>query len=86
MMTVNEMIMYDQIVEMGIATPDELNLVFNLMGGSWDKVLHDVLYCRTGYRSIEQMIEEEEEELEDEEVEDICMLMKESLEFTGQWW
>ena len=60
-MTTNEMIMYDQLVEMGIATVDELNLARNLMAGSWTDVLKAVLYVRTGYRSIEQMLEEEEE-------------------------
>ena len=60
-MTTDEMIMYDQLVEMEIATVDELNLARNLMAGSWTEVLKAVLYVRTGYRSIEQMLEEEEE-------------------------
>ena len=61
-MTTDEMIMYDQIVEMGIATAEEINLVFNIAGGGWTKVLNDILYIRTGYRSIPQMLEAEEEE------------------------
>ena len=62
MMTTEEMVMYDQLVDMGIATADELNLARNLVSGSWEDVLTSVLYIRTGYRSIEQMFEEEEEE------------------------
>lgn len=61
MMTTEEMVMYDQLVDMGIATADELNLARNLVSGSWEDVLTSVLYIRTGYRSIEQMFEEEED-------------------------
>lgn len=61
-MTTDEMVMYDQMVEMGIATADELNLARNLMSGSWLEVLNAVLFVRTGYRSLEQMIEAEDEE------------------------
>jgi len=62
-MTTDEMIMYDQLVDMGIATTEELNLARNLMDGSWAEVLARVLYVRTGYRSIAQMLEAEDEEL-----------------------
>jgi len=62
-MTTDEMILYDQLVDMGIATTDELNLARNLMDGTWMEVLERVLYVRTGYRSIEQMFEAEDEEL-----------------------
>ena len=62
MMTTEEMVMYDQLVDMGIATAEELNLARNLVSGSWEDVLTSVLYIRTGYRSIEQMFEEEEED------------------------
>ena len=62
MMTTNEMIMYDQLVDMGIATPDEINLVWNIRGGNWTDVLNDILFVRTGYRSLEQMFEEEDED------------------------
>ena len=61
MMTTEEMVMYDQLVDMGIATAEELNLARNLVSGSWKDVLTSVLYIRTGYRSIEQMFEEEED-------------------------
>ena len=61
-MTTEEMVMYDQLVDMGIATANELNLARNLVSGSWEDVLTSVLYIRTGYRSIEQMFEDEEED------------------------
>ena len=61
-MTTNEMIKYDQIVEYGIATADELNLARNLMDGEWNEVLDRVVYIRTGYRTFEQYIEAEMEE------------------------
>lgn len=63
-MTTEEMIMYDQLVEMGIATVDELNLARNLMAGEWMEVLNAVLFVRTGYRTMAQMIEAEDEDFE----------------------
>ena len=60
MMTTEEMVMYDMMVELGVATSEELNLARNLVSGSWKEVLTQVLYMRTGYKSIEQMLEEEE--------------------------
>lgn len=65
-MTTNEMIMYDQIVELGIATAEELNLARNLVSGSWTEVMNSVIFIRTGYRSLEQYFESEFDE-EDEE-------------------
>lgn len=59
-MTTAQMIMYDMIVDMGIATVDELNLARNLMSGDWSEVLHSVLFIKTGYRTFEQMFEDEE--------------------------
>ena len=59
-MTTEEMVMYDQLVDMGIATTDELNLARNLMSGSWTEVLEAVLFIRTGYRSLVQMFEAED--------------------------
>ena len=61
MMTTEEMVMYDMLVELGVATSEELNLARNLVSGSWKEVLTQVLDIRTGYKSIEQMLEEEEE-------------------------
>ena len=63
MMTTEEMVMYDQVVEMGIATADEINLVYNCESWmNWKDCLNAILYARTGYRSIAQMLEEEDEE------------------------
>lgn len=64
-MTTNEYIQYDQMVELGIATAEELNLARNLVSGSWTEVLNAVLYVRTGYRDFDQWIETEMEEEED---------------------
>lgn len=61
-MTTNEMIKYDQMVEFGIATVEELNLARNLVDGSWNEVLDSVCYARLGYRTFEQYIESEMEE------------------------
>ena len=52
--------MYDMMIELGVATSEELNLARNLVSGSWKEVLTQVLDIRTGYKSIEQMLEEEE--------------------------
>jgi len=63
MMTTEEMVMYDQVVEMGIATADEINLVYNCGSWmNWEDCLNAILYARTGYRSIAQMLEAEDEE------------------------
>lgn len=59
MMTNEEMFLYDYMVEMEIATAQELNLARNLIGGSWLDVLNSVLFVRTGYRNLDQMEEEE---------------------------
>lgn len=66
-MTTNEMITYDQIVEFGIATAEELNLARNLVSGNWTDVFNAVVYVRTGYRTFEQWMEAEMEEEEEEE-------------------
>lgn len=61
-MTTEEMIKYDEMVELGIATAEELNLARNLMDGSWNEILDSVCYVRTGYRTFEQFTEAEMEE------------------------
>lgn len=63
-MTTKEMIKYDEMVELGIATAEELNLARNLVSGSWNEILDSVCYVRTGYRTYEQFIEAEMEEEE----------------------
>lgn len=50
---------WDTMVELGIATEAELGLATALCGIT-EETLNSVLYIRTGYRSIEQMLEEEE--------------------------
>lgn len=59
MMTTEEMVLYDQVVNMDIATADEINLVKNVAGGEWTDILNSIIYARTGCRSIEQLMEEE---------------------------
>jgi hypothetical protein len=61
-MTREEIDAYDFIVENGIATSEELNLARNLLDGSWLDILNSVLYVRAGYRTIEQMIESENDD------------------------
>ena len=51
--------LYDKIVEYGIATEAEINLVTSINGWN-EKAMNDIIYCRTGYRSIEQYEEEME--------------------------
>ena len=52
----NESEIYDYIIEMEIATEQELDLIININGRN-KTALNDVLFCRTGYRDIEQMEE-----------------------------
>lgn len=59
MMTTEEMITYDQIVEFGIATAEELNLARNLVSGSWTEVFNKVVYIRTGYHTFDQYYDAE---------------------------
>ena len=61
-MAQEEMMKYDQMVEWGIATAEELNLARNLLSGSWNEVLDAVCYVRTGYKTWENFIENEMEE------------------------
>lgn len=63
-MTTNECIMYDRIVEMDIATADELNLARNLVDGSWEEVMNKVVFVRTGYFSLDSYVENEMENWE----------------------
>lgn len=63
------------LIEFGIATGDEINLVSNINGYSLE-TMEDILYARTGLRDIEQFCDDYnidnpfEEEDEDEEDED----------------
>ena len=49
---------WDAIVERGIATEEELELI-TAINGYHDDALNDVIWVRTGYRNIEQLLEEE---------------------------
>lgn len=61
-MTQEEMMKYDHMVEWGIATSEEINLVRCIATGSWNEILDQICYVRTGYRTWEQYIEAEMEE------------------------
>lgn len=66
-MTKLEECIYDEIIALGIATEEEISLVKCIRGGFWEDVLNDIICARTGYRSLEELYEEEFEEEEDEE-------------------
>ena len=51
---------WDAIVEHGIATEEELELITAINGYNED-TLNDVIFVRTGYRNIEQLLEDWEE-------------------------
>ena len=51
---------WDAIIEYGIATKEELSLVTAIDGYNKD-TLNNVIYVRTGYNDIEQLLEEEQE-------------------------
>lgn len=61
-MTDRESFIYDEIVELGVATNEEINLVRNIMSGSWEDVLNAIIYARTGYHTYNQLCECECEE------------------------
>lgn len=49
----NVNMVWNSIIEYGIATDEELQLVTSINGYNIES-LNDVIYCRTGYRDIEQ--------------------------------
>lgn len=51
---------WDAIVEHGIATEEELELI-TAINGYHDDALNDVIFVRTGYRNIEQFLEDWQE-------------------------
>ena len=51
---------WDAIVEHGIATEEELELV-TAINGYHEDALNDVIWVRTGYRNIEQLLEDWQE-------------------------
>ena len=52
--------LWDYLTEMGIATENELCLVTSINGTN-EESLESVLYCRTSYRSLEQIKDCEQE-------------------------
>jgi hypothetical protein len=49
---------YDYLVDYSVATEDEISLVCSINGSSVD-TLNSILYSRVGYRSLEQWMEME---------------------------
>ena len=49
---------WDYLVDNEIATKDEIALVTSINGYN-EEALNDILFCRTGYRSVEQITEME---------------------------
>ena len=45
---------HDTLIELGIATSDEIALVTSINGTN-EETYKDIIYARTGYRSLEQM-------------------------------
>ena len=60
MMNDKELYIWETLVELGIATDEELGLV-TAINGTNEHTLNKVLYVRTGYNTLEQMFEEDEE-------------------------
>ena len=56
----DRMELWDAIVKHGIATEEELELV-TAINGYHDDALNDVIWVRTGYRNIEQLLEDWQE-------------------------
>lgn len=65
-MTKNELV--DRIIEDGIATESEIDLVTDIIGYSME-ILNQIIYARTGYRDIEQY-EESEADAEPDDIDD----------------
>ena len=49
---------YDYLVDYSVATEDEISLVCSINGSSVD-TLNSILYSRVGYRSLEQWMDME---------------------------
>lgn len=47
--------LYNEIIDNGIATESELNLVTDINGYN-EETLNNVIYARTGYHDIEQFL------------------------------
>ena len=51
----------EYLIDSMIATPEEVDLITMINGYSLES-LEDILYARTGYRSLDQILGEEEDE------------------------
>ena len=58
MMIEREEYIWSKLVELDIATDDEILLVTKILNSS-EETLNSILYVRTGYRDLEQMFDEE---------------------------
>jgi hypothetical protein len=61
-----EVYIYETLIERGLFTEEELDLITNINGFSED-TLNDCIYSRYGYRSLEQMDGEEDDDEEEED-------------------
>lgn len=52
--------LYNELIERGLFTEEELNLI-TCINGFTVETLNDCLFARYGYRSLDQMLEEEAE-------------------------
>lgn len=59
MMNDKELYIWETLTELGIATDEELGLI-TAINGTNEHTLNMVLYVRTGYSTLEQMFEEDE--------------------------
>lgn len=51
---------YNDLIEIGVATDSELDLITDINGFNID-TLNDVIYVRTGFRTYEQLMEDYEQ-------------------------
>jgi len=58
---INEDVAWDYLLENGIATEEEMKLVIDIVGYDIE-AFESILYARTGYRSFDQVMEEDEED------------------------
>lgn len=54
------------LIDTMTATEEEIDLIYSINGQTLES-LEDILYSRTGYRSLDQILGEEDEDEEDEE-------------------
>lgn len=55
-MTEKESKMYDTILDFGIASCDAINLVRCICAGSWEEILNKIVYARTGYKTLDDFL------------------------------